>query len=61
MKKIIIFLVCLIGTLIPGMAYAKSYSFNYYCDPKQPLDDGTFYMTCHIALQTDYELNSKKC
>ena len=57
MKRIFMFLLCLCTVLIPISVKAKSYRFNYYCDAKQPLGDGTFYMTCHIAITTDFDIN----
>jgi len=44
--------------MIPSYASAKSYNFGgYYCDSKQDLGDGTFYMTCHILATTDFDVN----
>lgn len=57
MKKILLIIACLL-TIIPSVASAKSYNFGgYYCDPKQDMGDGTFYMTCHILATTDFEVN----
>ena len=33
---------------------------NYYCDAKQDLGDGTFYMTCHIEVTSSEEVNHIK-
>lgn len=61
MKKIFALLLVLSCIVIPTSADAKSYNFGgYYCDSKQPLDDGTFYMTCHIVATTDFEVNHIK-
>ncbi len=57
MKKIFIVLLCLSAVLIPQTVNAKGYSFDYSCDNKQDLGDGTFYMACHIAINSDIELN----
>ena len=57
MKKLFLILLCLVGTIIPSTVFAKSYSFNYYCDKKQDMGDGKFYMTCHIAVKTDFDVN----
>jgi len=46
--------------LLPNSVNAASYRFNYYCDAKQPLDDGTFYMTCHLLINSDMDLNHVK-
>lgn len=57
MKKVLLIIVCLL-TMIPSYASAKSYNFGgYYCDAKQDMGDGTFYMTCHILATTDFEIN----
>ncbi len=57
MKKIFTILLCLSTILIPIKAEASSYQYNYYCDSKEKLDDGTFYMTCHLILTTDFNVN----
>lgn len=58
MKKLFIVLVLLSAIIFPINASAKSYSFGgYYCDAKQPIGDGTFYMTCHILVTSDFEIN----
>jgi len=56
MKKILLIIACLL-TIIPSVASAKSYNFNYYCDSKKDMGDGTFYMTCHILATTDFDVN----
>lgn len=57
MKKLFLIILCICACIIPNTVSAKSYRFNYTCDPKQPLGDGTFYMTCHIAITTDFDIN----
>lgn len=58
MKKILGILLFLAILLVPTVASAKTYNFKgYYCDQKQPLNDGTFYMTCHIVAKTDFNVN----
>lgn len=61
MKKLLAVLLVLSAIIIPTNVTAKSYNFGgYYCDEKQPLDNGTFYMTCHIVATTDFEVNHIK-
>lgn len=60
MKKILGIIIMLVILLTPTIAKADSYRFNYYCDSKQPLNDGTFYMTCHLLINSDMELNHVK-
>lgn len=60
MKKLIGIIGLLIVLLIPNVVKADSYRFNYYCDSKQSLNDGTFYMTCHLLINSDMELNHVK-
>lgn len=60
MKKILSILILLTVLLLPNTVNAASYRFNYSCDAKQPLNDGTFYMTCHLLLNSDMELNHVK-
>lgn len=60
MKKVLNILVLLTILLIPNVAKADSYRFNYYCDSKEPLNDGTFYMTCHLLINSDMEINHVK-
>lgn len=60
MKKIFSIVILLVILLTPGIAKADSYRFNYYCDSKQRLDDGTFYMSCHLLINSDMELNHVK-
>lgn len=58
MKKLFVILLCLGTLLIPVKGEAKTYDFSgYYCDPKEDLGDGTFYLTCHILATTDFEVN----
>lgn len=57
MKKFLIILLSLCACILPNTVFAKSYKFNYTCDGKQPLGDGTFYMNCHIAITTDFDIN----
>lgn len=59
MKKLflLISILCII-TIPTKQVEAKSYSFGgYYCDAKQSLGNGTFYLTCHIVAKTDFEIN----
>lgn len=60
MKKILSILVILTVILLPSTAQASSYHINYYCDAKEPLDDGTFYLTCHLAINSDMDINHVK-
>lgn len=60
MKKILSILVILTIILLPSTASASSYRINYHCDAKQPLDDGTFYLTCHLAINSDMDINHVK-
>ena len=61
MKKIFLILFSICFLFLPIRVYAKSLSFEgYYCDPKQDLGDGTFYMTCHIVATSDYDINQVK-
>lgn len=60
MKKILRVLFILGIFLIPNVAHASSYHVNYYCDAKQPVDDDTFKMTCHLQINTDMDLNHVK-
>ncbi len=58
MKKLFIILLCICTIIAPKNVSAKSYNFaGYSCDAKQPLGDGTFYMTCHIVATTDFDIN----
>lgn len=58
MKKIFTILLLLSTIIFPINASAKSYSFEgYYCDEKKDMGDGTFYMTCHILVTSDFEIN----
>ena len=58
MKKMFMIFLTLLSVIAPIKVNAKSLSFGgYYCDPKQDLGDGTFYMTCHIVATSDYEIN----
>lgn len=58
MKKILFILLCAIAILVPVKANAASVSFEgYYCDDKVPLDDGTFYMVCHIVVSAETQIN----
>lgn len=61
MKKIFFVLLSICFIFLPIRVHAKTLSFEgYYCDPKQDLGDGTFYMTCHIVATSDYEINQVK-
>lgn len=61
MKKLFSILICLCAILAPLKVEAKSYNFGgYYCDAKQKLDNNTFYMTCHIIVSTDFNINHIK-
>ena len=61
MRKFLLVLLTICTVLIPNIVEAKSYNFSgYYCDEKKALDDGTFYMTCHILATTDFEVNHIK-
>ena len=59
MKKVLGILLVLATIIMPYYhVEAKSYNFEgYYCDQKQPIDDKTFYMTCHIVVNTDFGVN----
>ena len=60
MKKALGILLIVVAILFPEIAKADSYRFNYYCDSKQSLNDGTFYMTCHLLVESDMEINHVK-
>jgi len=60
MKKILIIVGLLTCLLLPNTVNAASYRFNYSCDAKQPLGDGTFYMTCHLLINSDMDINHVK-
>ena len=57
MRKL--FLVFLMAIIIfaPVRVDAAIDFTGYYCDPKQDLGDGTFYMTCHIVVTSTEEIN----
>ena len=59
MKKILGILLVLATIIMPYYhVEAKSYNFGgYYCDQKQPIDDKTFYLVCHIVVSTDFNVN----
>ena len=58
MKRIFLILLCLSALVIPTKTEAKSFDFSgYYCDSKQSQNDGTFLLTCHIVVKTDYNIN----
>lgn len=60
MKKVLGIIIMLVILLTPSIAKADSYRFNYYCDSKQPLNNNTFSMTCHLLIKSDMELNHVK-
>lgn len=60
MKKIFSIILLLTIMLIPNTVKADSYRINYYCDAKQSLNDGTFYMTCHLLINSDMDINHVK-
>lgn len=60
MKKILSLLIVLCTLVFPSVVNAASYNVRYYCDSKQPLDDGTFYMTCHLVINSNMEINHVK-
>ena len=57
MKKLFLFLLTVIPVFAPFRVNAATNFNGYYCDPKQDLGDGTFYMTCHIVVSSDEALN----
>ena len=60
MRKL--FLVFLMAIIIfaPVRVDAATGGVRYYCDSKQDLGDGTFYMTCHIEVTSSEEVNHIK-
>ncbi len=57
MKKIFSILLALTLIFMPLEASAKSHKVDFTCDAKQEMSDGTFYMTCHLLVTSDYEIN----
>ncbi len=61
MKKIFLIVSSFLVLFFPLMVDAASVDFNgYYCDSKQDLGDGTFYMTCHIIVTSSSNINTIK-
>lgn len=57
MKKLSLIILCMFTVFLPLQVSAKSHSSGYYCESKQDLGDGTFYMVCHIIFTSDYNIN----
>ena len=57
MRKLLLIFLCVLAVFAPIKASATVNFNGYYCDPKQDLGDGTFYMTCHIVVTSDEEVN----
>lgn len=57
MKKIFMTILIIVAILAPVRVNAAIDFTGYYCDPKQDLGDGTFYMTCHIVVTSTEEIN----
>ena len=57
MKKFIFIFLCILAIIVPMNVHAAIDFTGYYCDPKQNLGDGTFYMTCHIVVTSDQDIN----
>ena len=57
MKKYVFVFLTMFALLMPIKASARIDFNGYYCDPKQDLGDGTFYMTCHIVISSDQDIN----
>ena len=51
MKKIFFVLLSICFIFLPIRVHAKTLSFEgYYCDPKQDLGDGTFYIMVKMVM-----------
>ena len=58
MKKILLVFLMALAVICPVNVNAASVDFSgYYCDSKQDLGDGTFYMTCHIVVTSTQDIN----
>ena len=58
MKKVLLVFLMLFAIIYPISVDAATVDFSgYYCDAKQDLGDGTFYMTCHIVVTSTTEVN----
>lgn len=58
MKKVLLVFLMLFAVIYPISVDAATVDFSgYYCDAKQDLGDGTFYMTCHIVVTSTKEIN----
>lgn len=58
MRKVLMLLMILMVVFLPIWVGAARIDYTgYYCDAKQPLDDGTFYMTCHIVVDSDTSIS----
>ncbi len=60
MKKLFLLLFMLGVIVNPINTYATVDFTGYYCDSKKPLGDGTFYMTCHIAVDSTEDVKQVK-
>ncbi len=58
MRKLFLLFLSVLAVLAPLKVSAATIDFSgYYCDPKQDLGDGTFYMTCHIVATSTQDIN----
>lgn len=60
MKKILFVFLMVVAIIMPANVNAAVDFTGYYCDSKQDLGDGTFYMTCHIVVTSTQEINHVK-
>ena len=57
MRKLFLVFLMVVAVFAPISVNAAVDFTGYYCDPKQDLGDGTFYMTCHIVVTSTEEIN----
>ena len=60
MKKILFLFLMVVAVIMPVNVNAAVDFTGYYCDSKQDLGDGTFYMTCHIVVTSTEAVNQVK-
>ena len=60
MRKLLLVFLMTIIIFAPVSVNAAVDFTGYYCDSKQDLGDGTFYMTCHIVVTSTEEINQVK-
>ena len=58
MRKLFLMLLGILVIFAPLKVSAATVDFSgYYCDSKQDLGHGTFYMTCHIVVTSTQDIN----